>query len=65
MKLYIVKKFYKKTSKVFVKNKNDKTLYEGGIFNIPIVLLNCDVLDIEPMIDENNKSLFKIIIKED
>ena len=32
---------------------------------MPIALLNCDVLDIEPMIDENNKSLFKIIIKED
>lgn len=65
MKLSTVKRFYKHTSKVFVKNKNDKTLYEGGIFNIPIALLNCDVLDIEPMIDENNKSLFKIIIKED
>ena len=65
MKLYIVKKFYKHTLKVFVKNKNDKTLYEGGILNIPIALLNCDILDIEPMIDENNKPLIKIIIKEE
>ena len=65
MKLSTAKRFYKHTSKVFVKNKNDKTLYEGGIFNIPIALLNCDVLDIEPMIDENNKALIKIIIKED
>lgn len=64
MKLYILKRFYKHTSKVFVKNKNDKTLYDGGILNIPIVLLNYDILDIEPMIDENNKPLIKIIIKE-
>lgn len=65
MKLYIIKRFYKHSSKILIKNKDDKTLYEGRIFNIPIALLNCDILDIEPMIDENNKALIKIIIKED
>lgn len=65
MKLYIVKRFNKYTAKVVVQNKEKQTLYEGRVFNIPMRFLNKDILDIEPMLDENNKEVIKIIIKED
>jgi hypothetical protein len=65
MKVYIVKRFYKYTTRVVIQNKKGNELYKGRTFNIPMSLLNKEIYDIEPIIEEDNKSIIKIIIKED
>jgi hypothetical protein len=48
-----------------IQNKKGNELYKGRTFNIPMSLLNKEIYDIEPIIEEDNKSIIKIIIKED